>query len=113
MERMANGILEARCNHPESTLAQLYNPLTMPADLLKAHELNDVAVFKVYSYLGVSANMTDDEIALYLLRESVRLATPKIRKITKKTPPKAKKRINKDECNRKNTVPMDFRPKQK
>ena len=113
MERMANGILEARCNHPESTLAQLYNPLTMPADLLKAHELNDVAVFKVYSYLGISANMTDDEIALYLLRESVRLATPKIRKITKKTPPKAKKRINKDECNRKNTVPMDFRPKQK
>lgn len=48
----ANEILEARLAHPESNLASLYDPLSTPIDLLKAHERNDKAVDKAYGYKG-------------------------------------------------------------
>ena len=48
----ANSILEARLAHPQSNLASLYDPLSMPLDLLKAHESNDKAVDKAYGYKG-------------------------------------------------------------
>ena len=41
-------ILDARTNHPEATLADLYDPDTMPPDLRKAHRANDLAVDKLY-----------------------------------------------------------------
>ncbi len=44
----AQAILDARASHPESTLADLYDPLTMPADLRAAHEANDRAVLAAY-----------------------------------------------------------------
>jgi hypothetical protein len=44
----AQAILDARASHPESTLADLYAPLTMPADLRAAHEANDRAVLAAY-----------------------------------------------------------------
>nr|WP_231365019.1 type IIL restriction-modification enzyme MmeI [Thioalkalivibrio sp. ALgr3] len=48
IESTAQGILDARSNHPDSTLADLYDPLTMPDDLRKAHEANDRAVDQAY-----------------------------------------------------------------
>lgn len=48
----ANSILEARLAHPQSNLASLYDPLSMPLDLLKAHDSNDKAVDKAYGYKG-------------------------------------------------------------
>ncbi len=47
-----NRILEARSNHPELSLAKLYDPLTMPDDLLKAHQNNDKIVDRIYKPTG-------------------------------------------------------------
>ena len=73
----AQAILDARNNHSGSTLRQLYEPNLMPSDLVDAHRKNDRAVIAAYAYLGITPEMTDEEIALALLRESVRLAAPK------------------------------------
>ena len=44
----AQGMLEARAKYPHSSLADLYNPLTMPKELAKAHKELDLAVDKLY-----------------------------------------------------------------
>lgn len=44
----AQAVLDARENHPDSTLAELYNPTLMPVDLRKAHNDLDKAVDKAY-----------------------------------------------------------------
>ena len=48
----ATSIIKARLSHPESNLASLYDSISMPIDLLKAHEINDKAVDKAYGYKG-------------------------------------------------------------
>ncbi len=48
VEALAQGVLDARANHPTSTLADLYHPTTMPPDLRKAHEALDKAVDYCY-----------------------------------------------------------------
>ncbi len=48
IEKTAQAILDARANHPEATLADLYDPLAMPHDLRKAHQANDRAVDAAY-----------------------------------------------------------------
>ena len=50
IEKTAQMILDARSNHPTSSLADLYDELTMPSDLRKAHQLNDVAVMEAYGF---------------------------------------------------------------
>lgn len=58
IERTAQGILDARAKYPDSSLADLYDPTTMPYDLLQAHRLNDRAVMAAY---GFSNRMTENE----------------------------------------------------
>lgn len=48
VEAAAQGVLDARANHPDATLADLYDPLTMPADLAKAHAALDRVVDRCY-----------------------------------------------------------------
>lgn len=48
IERMAQMILDARLRYPNSSLADLYDELTMPPELRKAHQLNDMAVYEAY-----------------------------------------------------------------
>lgn len=48
IEKTAQGILDARALYPDSSLADLYDPLTMPPELQKAHSLNDAAVMQAY-----------------------------------------------------------------
>ena len=48
IETLAQAILTARLNHPESTLADLYAAASMPADLRKAHQALDSVVDKLY-----------------------------------------------------------------
>lgn len=48
IETAAQGVLDARAQFPESTLADLYDPLTMPPVLLKAHQTLDRAVDAAY-----------------------------------------------------------------
>jgi hypothetical protein len=50
IEGLAQGILDARANYPESSLADLYDPLTMPPELLKAHKALDKAVMRLYGF---------------------------------------------------------------
>ncbi|WP_187485802.1 DNA methyltransferase [Duffyella gerundensis] len=45
---LAKTVLLTRENYPESTLAELYDPLKMPADLLNAHQALDEAVDRLY-----------------------------------------------------------------
>ena len=44
IENTAQAILDARAIYPDSSLADLYDPLTMPPELRKAHQANDRAV---------------------------------------------------------------------
>lgn len=46
----AQMILDARDLYPNSTLADLYDPLTMPPELKKAHISNDKAVMQAYGF---------------------------------------------------------------
>ena len=48
IEAAAQSVLDARANYPDSSLADLYDPDTMPADLLKAHQKLDRLVEKAY-----------------------------------------------------------------
>lgn len=52
VQEKAQAVLDARNNHPDSTLADLYDPLSMPADLVKAHQDLDKAVDACYAYKG-------------------------------------------------------------
>ncbi len=48
IETAAQLVLDARANYPDSSLADLYDPLSMPPDLLKAHKKLDTEVCKAY-----------------------------------------------------------------
>jgi hypothetical protein len=48
VEEAAQGVLDARAAHPGATLADLYDPLSMPSDLAKAHAKLDRAVDRCY-----------------------------------------------------------------
>ena len=48
IEQTAQGILDARSKFPNSSLADLYDELTMPPELRKAHQENDRAVMDAY-----------------------------------------------------------------
>lgn len=48
VEKAAQAVLDARSLHPGATLADLYDPNAMPADLLKAHHTLDRAVDACY-----------------------------------------------------------------
>jgi hypothetical protein len=48
IEAAAQAVLDARAAHPNASLADLYDPLTMPPNLVKAHQALDVAVDGAY-----------------------------------------------------------------
>ena len=50
IEQTAQAILDARALYPDSSLADLYDELTMPVELRKAHQDNDRAVMKAYGF---------------------------------------------------------------
>jgi hypothetical protein len=54
----AQAILDARAMYPDSSLADLYDELTMPPELRKAHQQNDRAVMAAY---GFPISMTESE----------------------------------------------------
>lgn len=57
IEKTAQGILNARALYPDASLADLYDPLTMPPELRKAHAANDRAVMQAY---GMPIKETDE-----------------------------------------------------
>jgi len=52
IEKTAQAILDARALYPDCSLADLYDELTMPPELRKAHQLNDKAVMEAYGFWG-------------------------------------------------------------
>ena len=50
IEQTAQAILDARAKYPDSSLADLYDELTMPVELRKAHQDNDSAVMQAYGF---------------------------------------------------------------
>ncbi len=65
IEQTAQGILDARALYPDSSLADLYDELTMPPELRKAHKANDRAVMQAY---GFNPDMTESEIVAELMK---------------------------------------------
>ncbi|MBO5517027.1 MAG: methylase [Firmicutes bacterium] len=57
IEQTAQAILDARALYPEASLADLYDELTMPPELRKAHQANDRAVMQAY---GMPIKETDE-----------------------------------------------------
>ena len=58
IEQTAQGILDARALYPDASLADLYDELTMPPELRRAHQLNDKAVMQAY---GMPIKETTEE----------------------------------------------------
>ena len=50
IEQTAQAILDARERYPDASLADLYDPATMPPELVKAHQQNDKAVMRAYGF---------------------------------------------------------------
>ena len=50
IEKTAQAILDARALYPDSSMADLYDELTMPVELRKAHQENDNAVMRAYGF---------------------------------------------------------------
>lgn len=63
--KTAQEILDARAKYPDCSLADLYDELTMPAELRKAHQANDRAVMAAY---GFSPKMTESEVVAELFK---------------------------------------------
>ena len=52
IEQTAQAILDARALYPDCSLADLYDEVTMPPELRKAHQANDKAVMQAYGFWG-------------------------------------------------------------
>lgn len=70
IEKTAQAILDARAKYPDSSLADLYDELTMPPELRKAHQENDRAVMQAY---GFNTKMTESECVAELFKIYERL----------------------------------------
>ncbi len=67
IEATAQAILDARALYPESSLADLYDELTMPAELRKAHQENDRAVMQAYGF-PVKSTFTESQCVAELFK---------------------------------------------
>ncbi len=65
IEKTAQGILDARAKYPDCSLADLYDEITMPSALRKAHQENDRAVMQAY---GFDIKMTESECVAELMK---------------------------------------------
>lgn len=65
IEQTAQAILDARAKYPDCSLADLYDEVTMPPELRRAHQENDRAVMAAY---GFSTKMTESECVAELFK---------------------------------------------
>ncbi|MCL2830260.1 MAG: N-6 DNA methylase [Betaproteobacteria bacterium] len=73
IEELAQAVLDARARYPENSLADLYDPLTMPQELLKAHQNLDRAVMKLY---GLPKDTPESAIVALLMEWYQQLTSP-------------------------------------
>ncbi len=89
IEQIAQAILDARAKFPDATLADLYDPLTMPKELLDAHRANDEAVDAAYGKRTFKNELERLEFLFGLYRqitEPLRVLEEKTSKQTKRKP---------------------------
>ncbi len=67
IEQTAQAILDARALYPDSSLADLYDELTMPVELRKAHQDNDRAVMQAYGF-PVKSSFTESQCVAELFK---------------------------------------------
>lgn len=67
IEQTAQAILDARAKYPDSSLADLYDELTMPVELRKAHQDNDRAVMQAYGF-PVKSSFTESQCVAELFK---------------------------------------------
>lgn len=70
VERTAQAILDARAEYPQASLADLYDELTMPTILRRAHEANDRAVARLY---GFDKGTSETEMVAALMKRYEKL----------------------------------------
>ena len=71
LEPLAQAVLDARAAHPDSTLADLYDPDVMPPNLRKAHQALDRAVDRLYRRSGFASERERVEHLLGLYEKLV------------------------------------------
>lgn len=74
IKKTAQAILNARALYPNSSLADLYDPLTMPPELLKAHNANNRAVMDAY---GFSTKISEADCVAELMKMYQKLTEEK------------------------------------
>jgi type I restriction-modification system DNA methylase subunit len=74
IKKTAQAILDARALYPNSSLADLYDPLTMPPELLKAHNANNRAVMDAY---GFSTKISEVDCVAELMKMYQKLTEEK------------------------------------
>jgi hypothetical protein len=72
-EDAAKDVLDARAKFPQATLADLYDPLTMPPELVKVHQALDRAVDAAY---GKTSFKTEAERVAFLFEHYQQLTAP-------------------------------------
>lgn len=76
IEQTAQAILDARALYPDSSLADLYDELTMPPELRKAHHQNDIAVLQAYGFTkGSEAYKSETACVAELMKRYEHLCT--------------------------------------
>ena len=85
VEEAAQAVLDARQAYPDCSMADLYDPLTMPADLVKAHARLDRAVDRCYRSQPFASERNRIE---YLFKLYEQLSAPLLptRRPRRKTP---------------------------
>lgn len=71
IEETAQAILDARSLYPDSSLADLYDEVTMPPELRKAHQANDRAVMQAYGFQVKDFTESDCVAELFKLYKSL------------------------------------------
>lgn len=76
IEQTAQAVLDARSLYPDCSLADLYDELTMPPELRKAHHQNDIAVMQAYGFTkGSEAYKSEAACVAELMKRCEQLCT--------------------------------------
>ena len=76
IEQTAQAVLDARSLYPDCSLADLYDELTMPPELRKAHHQNDIAVMQAYGFTkGSEAYKSEAACVAELMKRYEQLCT--------------------------------------
>ena len=77
ISKTAQAILDTRALYPESSLADIYDELTMPVELRRAHQANDKSVMEAYDMTkivdGKKTWLTESETVARLFEMYVEL----------------------------------------